>query len=307
MKKFIPRIITFLLLVLVLPVQNVFAGNSTISVDPSSGSITQPFIVKVIIDGHGDKFNAAQANVALSSNLKIQDLILGDCNFSFLHTPSAEDPSFAGIIIQNYSTKCTVYSMTLIPTAKGNGTITFSKEQIKRYGDAKEIFSQATNGSYTLGAAINPSSLISAKNNTVSSAGLYSLNLGVYKSNKPVSNATVTLNTVSSKNKQQVTTDNTGTAHYVNLKEGVYDAIVTQDFTKVDETIVNVTGPNHILTLAINIDTQKTNPLMKTGSMFNAVTTNPLIFMVILIVGIIIGVGIALLAIKLLMNRRKKL
>src|SRR5258708_18625126 len=97
-------------LIFLSAVSNALAANTTIGPSPEIGSYGKPFTVNMVIDGHGEKFNAAQATVTLSSNLKVKDLTLGDCNFSFLHTPSAQDPSFAGIIISTYSTKCTAYT-----------------------------------------------------------------------------------------------------------------------------------------------------------------------------------------------------
>src|SRR5258708_9599806 len=132
----------FISVVLVHPA---FATGSTIAPSPSTGSFGKPFTVNVVVDGQGDKFNAAQATVNITSNLKIQDVELGDCNFSFLKTPSVENPSFAGIIISTYSTKCTAYTLTLAPIQKGKTTITLTKGSVKRYGDAKEILSSTVN------------------------------------------------------------------------------------------------------------------------------------------------------------------
>jgi len=305
MNKLKVILVIILLLFYIIPNSNVYAANSTMGSLPETGYYTKPFKVSLVIDGHGDKFNAAQATVKLSSNLKIKDLTLGDCNFSYLHTPSIQDPTFEGIIISTYLTKCTVYTLTLIPISKGHGTITLSKTHVKRYGDAAEVLSKTTNGSYTLAAAINPSTVLGTQPENTSQNGLYTLNLGIFKGTTPITNASVTLNTVSSKDTKQATTDKTGTAYYSNLKKGVYDAVVKEGFSKVGETIVNVSGPNHTLTLAINLDTQSTNPLMKMGSLLGALTSNPLLLVGVLTLGIIVGIAIAFLIIKLLEKKRR--
>lgn len=306
MKKILSSLITlFLLLISVVFTQPVFASGATIAPSPSNGSYGKPFTVNMVVDGSGDKFNAAEATVNISSNLKIQDVELGDCNFSFLKTPTAENPSFAGIIISTYSTKCTAYTLTLAPIKKGTGTITLTKGSVKRYGDAHELLSATSNGIYTLTGVVKD--VLGTETKGTSQNGLYALNLKVIASNKPVQNATIMLTSVSKTNNQQATTDSTGTAHFSNLTSGVYDATVKQGFNKVGETIVNVSGANHVLSLTINLDTQKNNPLMKAGGSFLAsLTANPLLLVGILVIGIIVGVSIALLIVKLIGKKKNK-
>lgn len=139
---------------------------ATINVSPSSGSfaIGQQFTVSVVIDGGGQVFNAAQANIALSSNLSIQAFVLtpatsGGCNFTFANnkkTPTALDPSFAGAILNGSSSRCTVYSLVLSATAPGTGTITLTKAEVKAYGEHGEILLSVQNGSYTITSAPTP-------------------------------------------------------------------------------------------------------------------------------------------------------
>ena len=293
--------------VLFVGTHQAFAASTTILPSPNIGSYSKPFTINMVVDGHGDKFNAAESTVKISSNLSIQDLTLGNCNFSFLHTPTVQNPSFAGVIISTYSTKCTVYSLTLAPKEKGKASITLSKASVKRFGDAANVLSSTYNGSYTLtGVAYTSTGQNNQMVNT-SGQGLYTLYLKVYSSGTtPVSNASVTLNTVPAKNKQQGTTDNTGTAHFSNLQAGVYDAVVTEGLSKVGETIVNVSGQNHVLSLSIDLSAQKNNPLLKLGSILNYLAANPLFLVGALVVGIIIGVGVALLIIKLVWKKKVK-
>src|SRR5690348_7349389 len=71
-----------------------FAASTVMGFLPSTGSYSQPFTVNLVIDGHGDTFNAAQATITPSSNLVVKDVMLGDCNFSFLITPGITNLSF---------------------------------------------------------------------------------------------------------------------------------------------------------------------------------------------------------------------
>jgi len=289
----------------VFNVSSAFAASTIIAPSPNNGSYNKLFKINIVIDGHGDKFNAAQATVNISPNLTIQDLTLGDCNFSFLHTPSVQNPSFAGVIISTYSTKCTVYTLTLAPKEKGKASVTFSKVSVKRYGDAANILSAAYNGSYTLTGVSNIGSAGNQAKNT-SENGLYTLYLNVYSSGTtPVPNASVTLSTVSAKNQQQATTDKTGTAHFSNLQAGVYDAVVKERGNKVGDTIINVSGANHVLMLSVDLSAQKNNPLMKAGSILTSIAANPFFLVGALIIGIIIGVGIALFIIKWFGSKKK--
>ncbi len=154
MQKVFSAFVLSIICFFTLTVQGAFAASTTMDLSPQSGSYGKPFTVNLVIDGHGDKFNAAQATVALSPNLKIQNLVLGDCNFSFLHTPTIQTPSFAGVILSSSATKCTVYTLTLVPVAKGNGSISLTKASVRRFGDAANVLSSTHNATYTLTAAL---------------------------------------------------------------------------------------------------------------------------------------------------------
>src|SRR5258708_6972531 len=108
-KHFSIAIVSFFTLFL-FSTQGALAAGATIGVSPNSGSIGKPIKVNVVVSSKSVKFNAAEAKVKLSSNLAIQNLSLGNCNLSFLHTPTMQDPSFAGVIISTGSTNCTVYT-----------------------------------------------------------------------------------------------------------------------------------------------------------------------------------------------------
>ncbi len=306
MRKRFSVLALFFILIL-FSARQVNAASATIIPSPNIGNFDKTFTINLVIDGKGDKFNAAQANVSISPYLTVKDLTLGDCNFSFLKTPNIQNPSFAGVIISTYSTKCTVYTLTLVPNAKGKASIILSKASIKHYGDAQEMLSSAYDGTYSLTGTDTTEVLHNSQQQNKPNKGLYNLNLNIYSSGtSPVTNASVTLSSVSTKNLKQASTDNKGIATFTNLQAGVYDAVVTKGFSKTGETIVNVSGPNHVITLGIDLSAQKNNPLMKLGSIVTYITTNPIILVGILIAGIILGIGIALLLIKLLEKRKKK-
>lgn len=302
-KLFIAFILSIFFTVVSLFVRtSVFAASTTMRFVPSSGTYDKPFTVSLVIDGNGDKFNAAQATVNLSDNLAVQDLTFGDCNFSFLKTPSIQNPSFEGVLMGINSTKCTVYTLTLIPTAKGeNGFLSLSKATVRRYGDAAEVLSSTKNGSYALTAIIQSQLAFGTQPKNTSQDGLYTLYLKVFAANyTPVPHATVILTQIAVKNQEQAITDNTGVAHFSDLKQGLYDAVVNEGQNRVGEIVVNITGINHVLVVGINLAFQKTNPLLKTNSLVNTITTNPLILVGILILSIILGIVIIIFVFKLI-------
>ncbi|OGH24840.1 MAG: hypothetical protein A3B47_00020 [Candidatus Levybacteria bacterium RIFCSPLOWO2_01_FULL_39_24] len=139
---------------------------ATISVSPPSGSysIGQQFIVNLVISGGGQAFNAAQAAVAVSSNLTVQTLDIvpapsGGCNFTFPNqkaTPTPGNPSFAGAILNGSSTQCILYSLTLSANGAGTGTITLSKGSVKAYSNNSEILLSLQSGSYTINPVVSP-------------------------------------------------------------------------------------------------------------------------------------------------------
>lgn len=274
------------------------AANATMSFSPQSGTIDKPFTVNLVIDGHGEKFNAAEAKLTIPNNFKIKDLVLGDCNFSFLKTPSIQHTSFQGVILSKYATKCTVYSLTLIPVTKGKASITLSEGSIKRYGDAAELFSSSQNGTYTI-TNVSQASVLGAQTTKQPDKNLYSVTLHIVtQKDNPVTNAKVTLSPVSKKDEVKGTTDSKGMVLFSNIKSGIYSVIVEKNGNKVGETIINVSGTNHTLTLSIDLSTQKDNPLLK-HSFFDDLSSSPLVIGGILLSGIIVGVAIPILFSKI--------
>ncbi len=139
---------------------------ATISVNPASGAFTvgQQFNVDMVIDGGGQTFNAAQADVSISSNLSVQSLSItpaasGGCNFTFVKaskTPTSANPSFAGAILNGSSSHCVLYTIVLQTTATGTATINLTKGSVKAYENSAEIFLSSQSGSYSVNPVTIP-------------------------------------------------------------------------------------------------------------------------------------------------------
>lgn len=132
------------------------AASATIGTSPATASLTvgTPINVTVTVNGGGTAFNAAQATVAVSSNLTISGVAApasNPCNFNYAgQAPGIANPSFAGAILSGSSTSCNVYTLTLTPNAAGTGTITITNGSVKAYSNNSEIFSSAQNGTYII-------------------------------------------------------------------------------------------------------------------------------------------------------------
>jgi hypothetical protein len=298
---------TFLFLssFLIFSTQPALAAGASIGFTPQKGSYDKPFKINLVIDGHEEKFNAAGATVKLPSQLKVQDLVLGDCNLSFLTTPTAKNLSFEGVILSSYATKCTVYTITAVPTEKGKAELNISSGKVKRYGDAAEIFSGKQNAVYTITGVSKVKEVQGAKDKNTEKKN-YALTLTVHaKDPKQLENAEVVLTPVSKKNITKTKIDKNNSVHFANLTPGIYDVTVESNNKKVGETIINVSGENHTMQVGIDLDTQKNNPLMKDAqSFFAKISNNPLILGSILLFGIILGIIIAILIMKLFTKKK---
>lgn len=139
---------------------NPFESSETIiTASPSASMVTvgTPFIVNVTVNSDEEAFNAAQASISVSNNLSVIGLSspsTGACNFQYTQTPSTSNPSFAGALYGSSSTNCTVYSLTLVPTATGSGSIAFTNASVKSYEDHSEILTATEDGEYTIQAAL---------------------------------------------------------------------------------------------------------------------------------------------------------
>lgn len=139
---------------------------ATINTIPSSANVTvgQIFNVDVVIDGGGQAFNAAQATVAVSSNLSIQSVTItasdsGGCNFIFVNknkTPTTTNSSFAGAILNGSSIKCTLYTLSLQAISTGTGTIFLTRASVKAFDTHNEILLSTLDGTYTITSIVSP-------------------------------------------------------------------------------------------------------------------------------------------------------
>lgn len=255
------------------------ASAATINLSPSSGTFpaNQPFTVAVIVDENADSFNAAQAKVKLSQNLIATDLVLGNCDFSFVKTPTSQDPSFVGVNLGGEKENCTVYTLTLIPSGLDTASISLSDASVKRHGDAAELITAVQYGNYTLGSA-NIGNLVSNFFSTtdneqyitaVANAATiesttdlegYTLNVKVLDDNgDPLQNAVVTLQPqlqVADATAQQVTTNSQGVAEFTNIDPSMYTVRAKYNGDVLAEQIINAKGSDPVLTLGLQEEQQ---------------------------------------------------
>lgn len=170
---FIP-VLFLLFLIITVPVITLITSNrvdirqraasqgltSTINIEPGSGSVApnQQFTADLVINGGGQPFNAAQADVSVGGNVTVQSVEIvpveqGGCGFTFANqnaTPSVSNLSFAGAILNGSSTQCTLFTVTLIAGNSGSGNISISNSQVKSSDDSAEIFLSSQNGLFTI-------------------------------------------------------------------------------------------------------------------------------------------------------------
>lgn len=285
-----------------------YATGATMSVFPKTGIFNDEFKADIVIDGNGDKFNAAEADVVLSDGLAVKEIILGDCNFSFLKTPIVQAPSFSGIILSSYSTKCTAISLILVPTTRMDATVTLSNASVRRYGDAVDMLSAKSGASYSLTASKKMPEIVNEDSTINLKKGLYTVSIKILSSDQSLrEKANVEINSVSDKSVKRAVADNDGIARFSNLQSGIYDVVVSASGKKIGEAIVNVSGNNPILSFGINLDTQTGNPLIKnTGSVLGANSSFSDFIPVLLAIGIVLGTIVIVLIVLLLRKRQAR-
>lgn len=261
---------------IVLP-SNVLAA--TINLSPGSGNmqINRPTTIDVIIDEKETSFNAAQAVITPSSNLLINDVILGDCNFSFVKTPSTADPSFVGVHLGGQDTNCKVFSLTVIPTTSTDATLAISNASVKQYGDAKELLTAVMYGNYTIGNAnALQNTIANVFSNTASSADQFvpvtsaeastitekQVELDNYTvavkvvdaNNQPMKNADVQIDpqiTDQQATPLQAKTNDEGYVEFKNVSPNVYTVTASDKKKQIAKSIINARGNKQVLTLGI--------------------------------------------------------
>lgn len=285
----------------------IFAANTIIGSNPSLGSyqVGTPFTTEIFINGHGDLFNAAQATVAVSSNLSIKDITIGDCNFSFITTPTITNPSFLGVILGGSSKNCTLYTLTLLPISPGKGIITISNASVKSYITAQNTLLLSQNGNFTLnpsasGVTIAPD-IITQESQAIDQNSPYSVTVrAVNNENNPIGGITVLLDpvqaiapsmqkktsvvteiptvpSVTESSEQTAVTDTKGIAKFFNVPKGVHTVVIANNTAPLNKEIFNVAGTNHTLTLGIKVKAQgkkaSANPIILISIFIFAICT----------------------------------
>ena len=251
-----------------------YAANATMNLNPATGShnVGGSLSVDLVIDGQGEAFNAAKATVEVSSALQINDIFLGDCNFSFITTPTTANPSFVGAILGDSSGQCTVYTLSLTPVQSGSGLITLSAASVKKFGNAEEILQTVQSGTYTLNSATGSSSQQDTATSTHSTttessiqeipalesdSGLVTTIIKVVDSNNnPISGATVLINPSSSEPDQNQTNNSFSIQSNGQQSEDANPASQPQFQTTTDESgIAQITNvPPGVHTIEIKDD-----------------------------------------------------
>jgi hypothetical protein len=127
------------------------AHTATMNLSPSTGTFAAgtTLTVKLVIDGGGQAFNAAQATVRVSGSARLLSVAPGNCGFSFVPTPTAAAPRVFAAILGGSSKGCTVYALLLQVTGTQPFAITLSNaEVLARAPGAPEILSRVISGSY---------------------------------------------------------------------------------------------------------------------------------------------------------------
>lgn len=284
-KKTTLRIVLVILGCMILFVKTqtqAYAVNAVMGVNPVSGTFHTGNTVQVAvnINGNGLRFNAAQATVVVSSNLKIQHLSLGDCNFAFVRTPVTTNPSFAGVILGGESTNCTLYTLTLLVFSQGRGYVSFTNGSVKEYKTAREILDQTVDGSYTLsGTAVSVSPAINRRPTYPPiRVGNGTSNYNITYS-PGVSDAEVILDPKSPQKKSQT---------------------ISRELRVSDVTFENVPGGVHTISTTVNGKTISTQVINVGGSNKNIAfgkeikqnLPNILVIVVLIVLGVILGLTV---------------
>jgi len=250
--------------------QKIYAAGAGIKINPASGVFTtgKTFTADVVVDGGGTAFNAVKANVNIPSNLSIQNIVMGNCGFAFVVTPTVSNPSFTGVILGGSSTNCTVYTLDLKFNSGGSADISISGASIKSFKGAQEI------SSYSQGAAFSSSTPFTVTTFPTipieptlapivgkNGARLYDVALTVVDSNgQPLPNAEVILDPISKSgetannpniSQQTAFTDANGKVIFAQVSQGIHSFQVNYNNQQIAQNILNVSGKNREVVLGI--------------------------------------------------------
>ena len=292
------------------------AAGAVMGLTPNSGTYTvgTAFNADLTINGNGEAFNAAKATVAVSNNLYVKALTIGNCNFAYVLTPTITNPSFTGVILGGSSQNCTAYTLTLLPLSQGTGTITLSNSAVKSYPNAEDTLTSLQNGNYTINSSSSGISTITppAQNQqqqnqeAVTQTSPYTLTVTALTgdntpltgvkvildppqpassvsqtsptSQTPNTSSSLAINTLS---EQTAVTDAKGVAVFTNLSEGVHQAVIENNGKKVAGQILNINGTNHTIALGIKTQKQPFNPISIITIALSAIIILTIIFFLI--------------------------
>lgn len=246
-----------------------YAANGTIEVNPKNGSYQNGEIITstIIINGGGENFNAAEASVAVSSNLSVQNLVLGDCDFAFVKTPSIQSLSFAGVILGGNTSSCTLYTVTLKPLMGESGYIFISDASIKSYNGAQELLKNVINSSYTFNTAgqATANSVVVPTESPAMTNGLNYYTV-VYNFSKDKTDENPAYEVILDPEKTErivvipspiPVSPNVLSAVFPNVVEGVHTIAVEKDGQELKKDIINVEGTNKQITLGVDASDQR--------------------------------------------------
>lgn len=265
-KRYIALFVGFLFFFL-LSGQKAFAVNGTIKISPQSGNYTsgQVFNVDIDIDGNGSSLNTAEATVTISSTLGIENIIIGDCGFAFVRTPTQANPSFVGVILGGSVKTCTAYTLVLKAISPGTGTVALSNASLKSYKGAMEILMSLQNGSYVINAdssGINPVSVVKPSPTQAPLVGnngtrLYDIVFTApVPKGVPISAIQVTLDPELPERKTVIPTSTQGipvtvTATFEGVPQGVHTIVTFYNGKPLFKQIMNVGGNNKTLAFGV--------------------------------------------------------
>lgn len=244
---------TTLIALLVLSPQVILATGATMTFSPNNGEFSDEFFLNLIIDGGENSFNAAEASIQPSTNLFIKDILLGDCNFTFLKPPTSTNLSFEGVILGNSSKNCTVYTLVVVPIEDGEAGVSITDASVKRYGDATDILSEAQNAVFTVTATTTPTQSQNGPQLNQPQEGKYTVVLRMYLDQNTVPQTQVKLTNVDTKETVSATTDASGVVFFENIEGGLYTISANTNETFFEDTIININGENRTVSLGITL------------------------------------------------------
>ncbi len=243
--------------------QKTLAADGAITLSPQTGNYTngQTFNISIGIDGGGTPFNAAKATVAISKELSVQDLTIGNCDFAFVKTPTQTDPSFAGVILGGSSKACTVYELELKAISSGTASITLVDTAATTYKGAEKILLSVGYGRYTItgtATAISASpSPIEEPTLNSNGAKLYDIHF-TFPLPKNIEVPALKVVLDSKLPEEMVVTpvlspenSNSAVATFEKVPEGVHTISTLHDEKVLSKQIVNVSGNNKNLTFGV--------------------------------------------------------